>query len=413
MTRRQHLLAALFFFFLAGVVQAQESPSFLVERIDVRGARFASESVVVRESLLVPGRVYTEPQLRDALSRINRLPFVLDSTFAVEKGSERGAYVLVVTIVETKPLFVEAQSLFQTSPGNDVMNDETIRSGARWFFGSSTLVHASTDFDGNYEAGVTQYNLFGRPGYVTLNVRWRPDASSSGPTPDGEGHYESEVDPSPELLVGFPVAGNHSVQGRFTYGASRFHRETDVVLDDWTQTNQTLALAWVWDTTDDPILPTRGSLWRTEGGLERSNANVKAQSQFTLAPDTDTQRISTTLLHYHPVNDRLSVMIGGGVGVSRSEFSDAVPPVIIPEPSLTTWSVYPQVGTTVSLWPDRLTRKFGDLRWESRAVYTKLTTSSDFGSFDYLIASTALVQRNVWGTLRLSFYYSRSFSELD
>ena len=406
MTRSRHLIAATLtlLFFAPIVLRAQTPPSFLIESIDVRGARFASESVVARESLLIPGRTYTEPQLRDAMSRINRLPFVLDSTFAVEKGTERGAYVLVVTIVETKPLFVEAQSMFGKSSGDrDVSNQEFVRSGARWFLGSSTLVHASTDFDDHYEAGLTQYNLFGRPGYVTLNVRWTSDGGSRTVTnPLGERErFTSDIDPSPEILVGFPVFGNHSIQGRWSYGSSGLKIESEeAVLEELTQSGQNMALAWVWDTTDDPILPTRGSLWRTEGSLQLNSTDVKATTGPAIDDETQIGVISTTLHHYHPVSDWMSVMVGGGVGASRSDLRAATP---FPIDSVTTWSIFPEAGLTVSLWPERLTRRFGDLRWETRASYNK--AGGDFTDIDYAVGSTQIVQRSVWGTLRLGFSY--------
>ena len=406
MTRSRHLIAALTFLLFAPILlRAQNPPSFLIESIDVRGARFASESVVARESLLIPGRTYTEPQLRHAMSRINRLPFVLDSTFAVEKGTERGAYVLVVTIVETKPLFVEAQSMFGTSSGNEVSNEEFLRSGARWFLGSSTLVHGSTDFDDHYEAGLTQYNLFGRPGYVTLNVRWTSDGGAQTVTnPLGERErYTADIDPSPEILVGFPVFGNHSIQGRWSYASFGLKIESEgAVVEESTQANQSLALAWVWDTTDDPILPTRGSLWRTEGSLQLVGRDVKATTGSDIDGDAEIRVISTSLHHYHPLNDWMSVMVGGGVGASRSEF-DALQTTPPTADSVTTWSIYPEAGLTVSLWPERLTRRFGDLRWETRASYNK--AGGDFTDIESAVGSTQIVQRSVWGTLRLGFSY--------
>lgn len=108
----QRIFSILLIAFSAVPAIAQEAPSldFLIERIEVRGARFGSPAVVEKESLLTAGTRYSETNLKEAMRRINRLPFVLDSSFALEKGSERGAYVLVVTIVETKPLFVEAYS---------------------------------------------------------------------------------------------------------------------------------------------------------------------------------------------------------------------------------------------------------------------------------------------------------------
>src|SRR5689334_22564051 len=88
-------------------------PQFFIESIRVDGIRYASTHVVVAESRLVTGRSYPEAQLRDAVARVHRLPFVIHTDVRLEKGSERGHYIFVIIIEETKPLFVDYQSSFQ------------------------------------------------------------------------------------------------------------------------------------------------------------------------------------------------------------------------------------------------------------------------------------------------------------
>lgn len=389
---------------------AQDAPTFRIEKIEVRGARFASESVIARETLLVSGHVYSEPQLRAAMARVNRLPFVLDSSFAIEKGSDRGAYVLVITIVETKPLFVEAQSLFSRTNESRTENQESVRSGGRWFFGSSTLVHASTDFRDNYETGVTQYNLFGRPGYVTLNVRWTTNQGGWTLLLNGEEEtYTYEVDPTPEIRFGFPVSGNHSIQGQWAYGTSSSSFESSQGTQSWSQRAHSGELAWVWDTTDDPVLPTDGSFWRTGPAFFVSDVTARStggQSGITIG-DTRQTAFTTKFHHYEPVNDSVSLIYGASAAVNRY---DTDPPEGTEYPididSPTIWGITPEVGITTTLWPDRLTRRFGDLRWETRVGYALTRGSRNFYSDDSIGATTAIVQRNVWGTLRLGFTYT-------
>src|SRR4051794_36154153 len=90
---------------LSAPLRAEEPVRFFVERIDVRNLRHAGREVIVSEARLHEGGAYSEAELREANDRIERLPFVLDAQFSLEKGSRRDAYVLVISVEETKPFF--------------------------------------------------------------------------------------------------------------------------------------------------------------------------------------------------------------------------------------------------------------------------------------------------------------------
>src|SRR5688572_9758135 len=90
--------------------QAPEPARFLLESIVVEGVqRDAPREIVAGESLLKPGNEYTEQELREAVYRIKRLPFMVDADFSLRKGSERGTYELVILVKETSVLFYSAQ----------------------------------------------------------------------------------------------------------------------------------------------------------------------------------------------------------------------------------------------------------------------------------------------------------------
>jgi hypothetical protein len=414
MTQARPLLAFVLLILVSLSAIAQQ-PSFPIERIEVRGARFASEEVVARESLIAEGATYTEAQLRAAMSRINRLPFVLDSSFALEKGTTHGSYVLVITIVETKPVFIEAIAVTQRQGGSS-FTGEVFRSGVRLFVGSSTLIHAATNFEGGHQAGITQYNLFGRPGYVSLGVQWwennRGSFESTFPTPS---LYEYRVDPIPELRFGFPVSGDHSIVGSW----SRYSRSTRITSETGSRHGKDTfdggELAWVFDTTDDPILPTSGTLWRT--GLKLGFRSNESSGSFG---DSESRSwdVFTLWERHTPLNGWVSVNLGLGAGMGRLDQERVVRRVFpdgTEEPALYT-SAADTIGYTASaglsssLWSDRLTRKYGDLRFETKVKYTGADErSSDLTITgpDYATLDAAIVQRNVWGTLRLAFGYSR------
>src|SRR6185369_15172650 len=89
------ILTAFMFAVIAAAALAQETAParFLIERIEVRNARRVAPRVVIAESLLREGNEYSKNDLREAAARLSRLPFLLSSDFALEKGSERGRHV--------------------------------------------------------------------------------------------------------------------------------------------------------------------------------------------------------------------------------------------------------------------------------------------------------------------------------
>jgi outer membrane protein assembly factor BamA len=91
---RLPFLLAVLLVFGASVVRADEPSSeptrFLIEKITVEGPKAAAANIVRTESLLREGGSYSEEQLRQAIYRIHRLPFVLDARFSLRKGSRRG-----------------------------------------------------------------------------------------------------------------------------------------------------------------------------------------------------------------------------------------------------------------------------------------------------------------------------------
>ena len=94
---------------LPAAAQTSNPPRFLLESIVVEGVqRDIVRRIVTSESLLEPGREYTEQELREAVYRVKRLPFVMDADFSLRKGGERGSYQLVITVEETRLIFYSA-----------------------------------------------------------------------------------------------------------------------------------------------------------------------------------------------------------------------------------------------------------------------------------------------------------------
>ena len=154
----------------------QETDRFLIEKITVEGPKQAAANIYRSETLLSEGGTYTEEQLRLAIYRIHRLPFVLDASFALRRGSRRGAYELVIDAKPARwfffdtsvhafkfgePLDLEEDS-FTTDPSMESSTTLQGLVGARLFVGRSGVLFGALDSEEGIQAGFTQYDLFHR-----------------------------------------------------------------------------------------------------------------------------------------------------------------------------------------------------------------------------------------------------------
>jgi len=377
-------------------VDLEASSSFVIERIEVRGVRFVPPRVIARETMLKPGSSCEKKDVDDALARVNRLPFVLEAEGSLESGKDEGAYVFVVSVVETMPVSLGAWSETRDFDSSDRYTLDGARAGGRWFFDSGTLVHVATDSNHEHEAGVTQYGLFGRPGYVSLVARW--DDLNRTAQLSGQGRIKFESDPWLQLRVEVPLFGNHSIRGSWLRHTSGIRTELEESVEDLRQESNDAELGWFFDTTDD-VLPTRGTIWRTGVTINRLDNDLgpgPIESQRT-----SVNSVGTAYVRYQPLSDRFSVMFGGSTGLTKWSMRSPHP-----APSSTTYGVRGEGGFIAALWPEHFTRRFGDLRWENHASYG--IWRGDGIESHNREATTSIVQRGIWSTLRLSFAYFSS-----
>jgi hypothetical protein len=167
---------------LALAIPCHAEERFLIERIDVRHLEHASADVIRAESRLREGERYDESELRDANNRIKRLPFVLDATFKLERGSVRDAYVLVIAVSESKPFFYLFDATFfrKSNQTLAVDTENAALLGARWFTGRHDVFHLAAvahrddrPFESAYsslQGGYTRYGLLGDRAFATLTI---------------------------------------------------------------------------------------------------------------------------------------------------------------------------------------------------------------------------------------------------
>ena len=171
------LLACVLVASWSATASAQPTATFLVEKITVEGVSPGQARIVMAESLLKGGATYDEGELRDAVYRVKRLPFVLLADFSLRKGSVRGSYELIITVVATKRFFFTSGVSNWKGAGAPADHDEqgsvgfrqTIGSFGELFVQSSGILYTEkTGFVPSLQLGYNQYNLFGRGAVASL-----------------------------------------------------------------------------------------------------------------------------------------------------------------------------------------------------------------------------------------------------
>lgn len=395
-------------------------PRFFIEKIEVRNAKRVSTDIVIAESRLRAGQEYTEAELADAAVRLERLPFLVSVDFSLDKGSERGRYVLVMTISETKPFFY----LLDMRPiGGDIIDvDYSDRLGAsenqasvglRWFLGRRGMAHVglvsrndNRDFTRDYTAivaGYTQYDLFGTRAFVTLNLKRPVDVGGAGPSV------------SPQIVAGIPLSPNQTLtltydETRFSRGTVGFGEHTFEHRDD----ERMLSARWSYNTTNDPFLPTEGLLLTFSPLVaQRDSAGgfyfVDGEGKFHV--ETETEHLNSvgfdfSAARWIELSEKDSIVGGieggwGDVDVRNSQLGRPG------SYESNYWTLHG--GYSRSLW-NRERQKKGDSRLEATLRYTNRNGGGHrrYAVYqqDYLQVSGSWVRRSSWGTFRVGLGYA-------
>jgi hypothetical protein len=401
-----------------------------IERIDVRNAHRVSREVIVSESRLDEGKEYTEADLRSAVNRLSRLPFLLSAEFSLEKGSERGRHVLVINVAETKPLFfeIDVRPLRQEHGAPPDYSDRigvgpnhgTV--GARHFVGRRGAFHlavSSSDLDEELfenhttvDVGYTQYGLFGSSGFATLNLRRALGSRAAHPI-------------SPELVVGFPVSLDQTVVVQFADTALASTARHGIGLEGGTFLQQRIdteekqrhaSVTWSYDTTNHPFLPTSGSVLSVTPfmawGDTRSKTTVVAGPPAPIVRAgfrSRTEGITIDAARHWELSERYAVSGRAQLGHTAVDLRGDVSPTF--EDSSARRATI-EVGLARNLFPTWATEKGEsrvDLTLRSGVQSGDLQRSIHFSgrsredSFRQLAASW--VRRSPWGTLRLGAGY--------
>lgn len=431
---------------------AAEPARFLIETITVETSRKASAGIIESETLLEEGGTYSEEDLRQAVFRVHRLPFVLGADFSLRKGSERGAYELVIQAHTARWFFFDRGLQFahfdqlfalDTNFGStEYFNiNQTGLIGSRVFLGRSGVLYGSfglqqDSIDGDEtggQVGYTQYDLFGRG--IVVNVSYARHACCGtvvlpfGIDPNLAA-WDWEEDDEAFLSLALPLSAHRSLQFGWTERrgeGAQHHRVLDPVYNllpqillAEDQRFRRVDARWVHDTSDDPILPSRGTV--LSGGLEYASYEaedlIERSFDFT-DPPTDEPRApfhgeqilaALSAIHHWSITPRQSVSAGGRISFGQSRVTNLeVNEVVLPRTDLDVFGGSLSARHLLRLRSHREPGDFSDLYLETGGTFGIETTSPDLALRDNplerLELSTGITWRNQWGRLRFIFTF--------
>lgn len=371
------------------VVQAQP---YVIDAIEVAPGSRVPVELVRAETRLTIGNSYTEEDLRQAVYRIRRLPFVLKADYAVDGRT------LVITIADIKPFFfeIDVEGFVFGSSGGGVLG--AVEVGGRLFAGSrgvfegtlgTRLASGSSGDFRDVTLSYTAYDLFGSRAWVTAGLT---------KSIVGEGGTD-EI--SPRLTIGVPIGRTQSIIG----SATRFADSTDRVINRVPVTTEfestSAQVSWVRDTTDDPYFARRGTQLSAGPTWRRNSSTFPVFSGGTVIRldrrTTETTGVLGTAAYYRPITQSLIGWGRGEISHSESEANSIAGSPNIPN------ATENEAQVTVGLG-----RNFGDRgRWELglggewRTFEQGLSDSSRTGAVAFAGATT----RTRWGVFRLKFTY--------
>ena len=368
-----------------------------IERIEVRGAQRVPVRIIAAETLLREGKEYSEDEVRNAVARLNRLPFLASADYALQNG------VLVINVTEVRrfSFLVDARGIALHDDFNPHKTDydfpdptaewTNAAAGVRWLTGGGGIAHFGMTVLRNrhafgtnysaYELGYTQYDLLGTRVFATVNVRSPVDSLD-------------EKTFTPEIIAGIPLTPSQTLT--LDYQDTLFRKQTIQILGTdfrLLHAERLITLDWTYDTRNQPYAPARGTFvriapvrWMRDDASFRSlPGRFEPTSTHINASGVDFAALRYWELS--KVNTVSGGVLGGWANFENSDNRRSRPAYEIVQGG---WS-----------------RPFaaGRLALDGRLVMHQHSGLTDHQrSYE---AAVSWVRRGVWGTLRLGAAYER------
>jgi len=315
------ILRAVLIISIASSVFAQER--FVVDRVEVRNAHRADPQYLAAETLLHEGTEVSEEDVRAAVRRLTRLPFVFAASLALEPGSNERRRVVVITVTENRRFwflgdgrfteFHEPIDLLDYDYPDPSAEWKHAAGGVRWLFGDGGVAHFGMTVLRNrhpirknysaWELGYTRHRLFGTRLFATAIARSPVDSLE-------------EKTFTPEVIVGMPLNADQTVTLELedtSFRDDRFRIGTETF--DRLQKERNIAASWTLDTRNDTYAPMSGAYVRVEPSLwmgdRASFSSARPPLQFQrVAQHIDARVLDLTAERHWPLSDVSSVSAG-------------------------------------------------------------------------------------------------------
>lgn len=422
---------------------AAQEPIFL-QRITVVGARPAIAKIVVGETLLREGETYTEDDLRQAVRRVHRLPFVVDATFALRKGTERGAYELVIEVRPAGWFFYDWQvkgfrlaEPLAINPEDFSIDDDTFTAssggliGVRRFLGSYGVAFAVLDSEEGGQIGYSHYNLADRGGLISFAVSANAccitEVLPFGLDPTFA-VWNFDDSRKFSLTLTAPLSARQSLQLALSERKGDAGQRIEVLTGDPADRDfiaggdlsyERAELKWVYDTSDDPVVPTHGMTLAVgmEGSrfaaadlaLLRFDPGAPGFPESRPAADVAARQVvgAVSAVRHWSLRPRHTVTGNVRLAAGRSEVENLAGDARRGTIGLDYAAASAGARYSFTLRRARGEDNLYDLRLETGGEIGMERTLPDLGPspLQRLAAWVAVVFRNQWGRIRVSLSY--------
>ncbi|MFP5286820.1 MAG: hypothetical protein ACLGI9_13855, partial [Thermoanaerobaculia bacterium] len=294
--------------------------------------------------------------------------------------------------------------------------------GARLFVGRSGVLFAALGTEQGAQIGFTQYDLFHQGILLSAGV------SRGGPTEV----LPLALDPtfaawgfwdSTRLSLGtsIPLGGRQSVQVSLSERRGEASNRTSILFpplqlsrsdftDDGEVTYRTAEAKWVYDTSDDPLLPTRGT--SLSAGIEtaqfRGEGLRLSFAPFFVPPlpafESEQALLAVSGIRHWSITPRQTVSLTGRAAVGQSN----VEGLLTGETVLPVEATLDYAGGSLGLQHSLVLKRsrepgeVSDLRLETGVEAGAERTSPNLGPglLQRFSASVGIVVRNQWGRVR-------------
>lgn len=416
-------LASLLLALSVGFHSAFFQTDIFIEEIRLKDETRVSLEIVLSESRLNPGRIYTEQELLEAVQRLNRLTFIRYAEFSLEKGSERGKYVLVIELHESTPFFLSLHTQKNYQEGQTWEYEQT-HIGYRHFLGKSGMVYLALDpgdvvFDQQakptgYTFGYSRFNLFNRNLFAGAQLTLFEDYVSEQEAFRGTFYRKLRENYQFDLNLSVPVGRDQWL--KFDYSRQQADYSSVIISDSGEEINPyrdfsrswIFNLSWEHNTTNDNVVPTRGNLTNVTGTFIRQRNQPKQDDQI---PRSFFRQDELSLVFDHVRYKSVFKDHAFRWGIHEAYWKSkvTVPQVF----RRRTWRNQLMVGFSADLWGYNRTARWGDLRLDFEGLATAdleyydepRPESGNPITDEFVEFRLSLIYRGAWGLLRFTLRY--------